>query len=350
VLAAAALATHALAHDLPMSSIDLRVEPDALIARATAHVIDVAHDLGPAAPEDSLVDSAFLARNAAPIFDLVQSRISIETGGATLLGAPEGIAAHPEAQAITVTLRYPLERPAKQLEIEGLLFPYDARHLTLLDVRVGGENTHEDFFNRDQRRVRVRLDRGREILPVVRRFVKSGIHHIFIGPDHILFIVGLMLLGGSVGRLLKIVTGFTVAHSITLTLATLGLVTPPARLIEPMIALSIVFVGLDNLRTHRGGRDPRALLAFGFGFIHGFGFASVLRDFGIPPQSVGWALFSFNVGVEIGQICIVAAVAPIMELLRRRVPALATRVATAGSIVVACAGAWWFIERVFLSA
>src|SRR6185436_149898 len=110
---------------------------------------------------------------------------------------------------------------------------------------------------------------------------------------------------GGIPRILKIVTGFTIAHSITLALATLGIVNPPARIIEPLIALSVLYVGVDNLRTKRGPTDYRALIAFGFGFIHGFGFAGVLREFGLPQGALGVSLFAFNVGVEIGQMCIV---------------------------------------------
>src|SRR5205807_9177721 len=104
----------------------------------------------------------------------------------------------------------------------------------------------------------------------------AGLHHILIGPDHLLFLVGLLLLGGSVRQLLVVVTAFTVAHSITLSLAALNLLSPPARIIEPAIALSIVYVGVDNLLVS-SGRDVRAWIALPFGFIHGFGFANVLR-------------------------------------------------------------------------
>ena len=109
----------------------------------------------------------------------------------------------------------------------------------------------------------------------------AGIHHILIGPDHLLFLVGLLLLGGTIRQLLLVVTSFTLAHSITLSLAALNIVSPPARIIEPAIALSIVYVGADNLLA-RGGRDVRAWIAFAFGFIHGFGFANVLREMDLP--------------------------------------------------------------------
>ena len=148
-------------------------------------------------------------------------------------------------------------------------------------------------------------------------------------------------------RLLGIVTAFTVAHSVTLSLAALDLVNLPASLIEPVIALSIVYVGIDNLMVGQGSRDLRAWTAFFFGFVHGFGFAGVLKEFGLPSQALGWSLFSFNLGVEIGQACIVVVVAGLLMTLRKRWPALDRRIVVLGSIVVILAGAYWFVERVF---
>jgi hypothetical protein len=148
-------------------------------------------------------------------------------------------------------------------------------------------------------------------------------------------------------RLLGIVTAFTLAHSVTLSLAALGVLNPPTRLIEPVIALSIVYVGIDNLMVGKTGRDMRAWIAFFFGFIHGFGFAGVLREFGLPRQALGWSLFSFNFGVEIGQACIVVVVALLLASLRRRNAELGRRVSTIGSVCVALAGSYWFIQRVF---
>jgi hypothetical protein len=146
--------------------------------------------------------------------------------------------------------------------------------------------------------------------------------------------------------LLSIVTAFTLAHSITLSLAALSVVNPPPRLIEPAIALSIVYVGVDNLMVGKTGRDVRAWIAFFFGFVHGFGFANVLKEFGLPRQALGWSLFSFNFGVEIGQACIVIVVALLLAALRKRNQALSRRVVIVGSVCVIAAGAFWFIRRV----
>jgi hypothetical protein len=143
-----------------------------------------------------------------------------------------------------------------------------------------------------------------------------------------------------------VITSFTLAHSITLSLATLNILSPPARLIEPAIALSIIYVGADNILS-KGGRDVRAWIAFSFGFIHGFGFANVLREMDLPRQALGWSLFSFNFGVEIGQLLVVAAVACVLAAVRWRSEWAGRRIAFAGSIFVIVAGAFWFIQRVF---
>ena len=161
----------------------------------------------------------------------------------------------------------------------------------------------------------------------------------------ILFVIGLMLLGGSLPRLLKIVTSFTIAHTITLVLASLGIVNPPPRLVEPTIALSIIYIGIETLWALKRQRDARARIAFGFGLVHGFGFAGVLREFGLPSSALGWALGSFNIGVEVGQACFVLAVAPLLAWVQKRDPHMARRIVTVMSVVIIAAGTYWFIER-----
>jgi hypothetical protein len=153
------------------------------------------------------------------------------------------------------------------------------------------------------------------------------------------------------------VTSFTVGHSITLSLAALNLVSPPSRFIEPLIALTIVVVGADNLLVLRGTKgeaekasDIRAWLAVAFGLIHGFGFAYVLKEFGLPPAALGWSLFAFNLGVEIGQLLIVGVVAGALLIVRRKGAALARQLALLGSIAVIVAGVYWFVQRVFFPA
>ena len=145
--------------------------------------------------------------------------------------------------------------------------------------------------------------------------------------------------------MLKIVTAFTAAHSITLALASLGLVHVPSRVVEPLIALSIVFVAFETLRSRGGSADMRGPLAFGFGLVHGFGFASVLAEFGLPREALGWSLAGFNVGVELGQACIVLMAAAPLAWLASRSPQGHARVVATLAVIIASAGGFWFVQR-----
>jgi hydrogenase/urease accessory protein HupE len=229
--------------------------------------------------------------------------------------------------------------------VTASMFPYDANHQTFVNI-YEGEALTQAILDRGKAKFDYFAGTRQGVLAVVGRFLPEGIHHILIGPDHLLFLVGLLLLGGSIRELALVVTAFTVAHSITLSLAALNVVTPPARIIEPAIALSIVYVGADNLLVH-GGRDMRAWIAFAFGLIHGFGFANVLREMDLPSRALGWSLFSFNLGVEVGQLLVVAVVASAFAALRARSAAAGRRLVVAGSIVVVAAGTFWFVQRVF---
>jgi HupE / UreJ protein len=186
------------------------------------------------------------------------------------------------------------------------------------------------------------------------RFLRLGAEHIFQGADHIAFLLGVLLLGGSVRQLVGIVTAFTVAHSLTLALATLGWVVPPPRLIEPLIALSIVAVAVENLLSLRppvsAERVRTAIahrwrLTFAFGLVHGFGFAGALRALDLPRALLAPSLLTFNLGVELGQLVIVALAWPLLRWLRgvRLMWPAGTRWASAA---VAGLGVFWLLERV----
>jgi hydrogenase/urease accessory protein HupE len=219
-------------------------------------------------------------------------------------------------------------------------------HQTFVNIYEGDALRQQLIFNTDTNEYVYYTGTTQGTLAVLQTFVPSGVHHIMIGPDHICFLIGLLLLGGSWMTLLRIVTAFTIGHSITLSAAALSFVSPPASIIEPAIALSIVFVGADNL-VRGDGRDLRAWVALVFGLVHGFGFANVLREFGLPKEALGWSLLSFNVGVEVGQLAIVLVVASLLAAIRKQSETLGARVAMAGSVVVIAAGAYWFVQRVF---
>lgn len=162
--------------------------------------------------------------------------------------------------------------------------------------------------------------------PAAGGYFVLGVEHILFGIDHLLFVLALLLIVRGVGLLVKTITAFTVAHSITLALATLGFVKMPSAQVEAIIALSIVFVAAEILRARRGerGLTERApwIVAFTFGLLHGFGFAGALAQVGLPPHDIPLALLLFNVGVEAGQLAFVGAVLATLALVRRvRLPA-----------------------------
>jgi hydrogenase/urease accessory protein HupE len=336
----------AIAHPAPFSFVDLRLEPSAVQVAVVAHIFDLAHDLG-IEPIEQLLDPAVIETRNAAITRLIGERLGLAADGTSLTGiAWEAAEPLADRQAVRLKGRLSLARPAGAVAITTVMFPYDPQHQTFINVYEGDELTSQAILDATRPRFEHFAGTRQGAMAVVRRFVPSGVHHILIGPDHLLFLVGLLLLGGSLRQLITVVTAFTIAHSITLSLAALNIFTPPARVVEPAIALSIIYVGADNLMVH-GGRDVRAWIAFAFGLIHGFGFANVLREMDLPSRALGWSLFSFNVGVEIGQVFVVVAVATALSALRARSELAGRRLAVAGSIVVIAAGAYWFIERVF---
>ncbi len=340
------LAAPSFAHPSPFSYLDLRVKQGQLEGALVAHVVDLAHELG-VSPSEQMLDPAASEAKRDAILQLLRARLIVSVDGRVLV--PELLRLTPlsDRQAISLYLRFSDSASFGVLSVACQLFPYDAQHQTFLNIYEGDALVHQEILTRDRKTFDYFRGTRQGTMAVVRKFVLGGIYHIFTGPDHILFIVGLLLLGGTLARLLTIVTAFTVAHSITLSLAALSLFDIPSRLIEPAIALSIIYVGVDNLMVGSKGRDVRALIAFFFGLIHGFGFAGVLREFGLPRQALGWSLFSFNFGVEIGQVCIVVVVAGLLATLRKRIPTLSERIVTFGSGGVILGGSYWFIQRVF---
>jgi HupE/UreJ protein len=246
--------------------------------------------------------------------------------------------------------------PAELSLAYRLLFEVDPTHRGLLVLTSNGA-THTAVFAPSSASVSLELgepSHARQFLD----YLREGMHHIWIGADHILFLVSLLLpcvlvrsagswrgvarLPSALADVLAVVTAFTVAHSITLLLAALGVLRLPTALTESAIALSVLFAAANNVRPWvvRG----RWAMAFGFGLVHGFGFASVLGELGLPAGAQLLALIAFNLGVELGQLAVVGVVVPFLYVLRnaafyRRV------VLVGGSSAVAVIAAEWFAQR-----
>jgi hydrogenase/urease accessory protein HupE len=343
-LAVLSIASPAAAHPVPFSYLDLRIQPNAIEGTLVVHIFDAAHDLNVDKPE-TLLDLAVASRNSSTLIAMLSGRLQVLVDGRPVSAAWSGPEVLADRQSLQLQVRFAVDHAPGTVTVTAALFPYDPTHQTFINIYENRSLT-QAILDHNKPSFEYFAGTRQGVLAVVERFVPAGIHHILIGPDHLLFLVGLLLLGGGIRKLAIVVTAFTVAHSITLSLAALNIVSPPSRLIEPAIALSIVYVGTDNLLV-KDGRDVRKWIAFAFGFIHGFGFASVLREMDLPPRALGWSLFSFNLGVEIGQLLVVVTVASALAMLRSRSEIASRRLTFAGSIVVIVAGTFWFVQRVF---
>ena len=247
--------------------------------------------------------------------------------------------------------------PIERLQADyRLLFDVDAQHKGLLRLTYGTQTTTVIFSQETP--IQQFTVGDSSIWTQVGQYLHEGIWHIWLGYDHVLFLLALLLPAvlrrvadrweptpdflSAFCEVLAIVTAFTMAHSITLGLATLGLIALPSRLVESAIAASVVFAGISNLYPALVQR--RRLVAFLFGLIHGFGFASVLSDLGLPRGSLALSLVSFNLGVEVGQLAIVAMFLPFAYGLRKSWT-YQRLVLVSGSLCIVALACAWLIER-----
>ena len=238
----------------------------------------------------------------------------------------------------------PVDRLPLTVDLElSFITELGDNHKNLAKVLIPDKPLQQAVFSREELKHRFVVSEKVDLLDQVWQFIILGVEHIFLGYDHICFLLALIIVGGRLVNLIKIVTAFTIAHSITLILAALEVVVLPSRLIESGIALSIVYVAVENFWLHR--TDYRWVLSFGFGLVHGFGFANVLRELGLPTTGLVASLLAFNVGVEIGQLCIAALLFPLALLAGRS--GYRKQVVWGVSGVILVFGLGWLIERVF---
>ena len=342
------------AHPAPFSYVDVRIEANAPVINVTvaAHIFDLAHDLGIEPPE-RLLDAAFLNEKAAAISTLLQNRLTISADGDTLeagpWSAPEIVR---DQQLIRMRARYDLHATAGGVVVTARLFPYDLAHQTFVNVYEGDTLVSQQILDVGRTRFEHFTDTRRGVEALVRRFTGAGFQRILSGSDHVLFVVGLLLLGGTFSRLLGIIAAYALSESVALTLATLStfstgsMFNPPARIIAPAVALSVVYIGVDNLMI-RGGRDTRLSIALVFGLVHGFALASVLGAMDRPGGRRVWSLAAFDAGTALGALFIVAAIVSLLSAVRAQSEGAGRRIATAGSALVAAAGAFLFVQRLF---
>lgn len=231
----------------------------------------------------------------------------------------------------------------------SLLFSHSPDEIIILDIEQGELNFENDLiaseYNAALKRLQSRRLGAMSLVKKIEVFIKAGFEHIIPkGLDHIVFVLGLFFSFNSVKSLFYQITSFTVAHSMTLIIAAFGIINLPSSIVEPLIAMSIVWIGFENCLTKRQGK-VRNLVVFIFGLLHGLGFASVLSVYGVPKENFTSLLLAFNVGVELGQITVLILAFIITYIAFNknwkreivRIPA---------SIAISFIGLFWFIERI----
>jgi hydrogenase/urease accessory protein HupE len=345
------------AHPPGLSSVDITIKEHSLDVKITFALQDIEAFL----PMDSDLDAEVSAaeRDAAKpgIAKLLSEQMRINVDGHDVLPANAGQVSYDDQNNAHVVFQYPAA-PEHSLQVQSkflaLLAEGHQQYATIKDKT--GKTLLEKMLGKEANLISLdvglsgagQADSAPGWWTSFMDFFKLGVEHILTGYDHLLFLFALLAVTHHFWPAIKIITFFTIAHSITLACAGLNLVELPSSFVEPFIAATIVYVGVENIirGDHPKGRH---WLTFGFGLIHGFGFASVLREMEISSGDTGilMPLLSFNLGIETGQIAVASIVLPFIWWLNNQ-PAVTEKFLKSGSLVVSLVGAYWFLERTVL--
>ncbi len=351
----------AQAHKPSDSYLTIRMEPSGLSGQWDIALRDLDFAIGLDGDGDGRITWGETRIKHAEIAAYALARLQLQADGqACHIEVPQQLVdQHTDGtySVLQLAIRCPVSAPARLTLDYRLFADLDPQHRGLLNLSTAA-GTRSAVFGPEASQQTFELARITRWSQFV-DYAREGVWHIWIGFDHILFLVSLLLPAVLVWRkpkwepaksfrssfleVAKVVTAFTVAHSVTLSLATLGWISLPSRWVESAIAASVVLAALNNLRPVVEGR--RWLVAFCFGLIHGFGFASVLQDLGLPADALLLALVGFNLGVEAGQLAIVAVFLPVAFALRRHW-VYRRLVLVGGSLLIALLAAVWLVERV----
>ena len=348
--------TWVVAHSPGLSSLDVMLQPTGVDVKLTFAM----QNIEAFAPMDSDLDAEVsdAEREAAKpnIAQLLGEQLRVSIDGQDVLPTTPGQVSFDDQNNAHVGFNY---QPAPQRTLllqSGFLNKLADGHQQYATVKdADGKILLEKMLGKNDNQVNVQLvgsvtaaDKP-DIFPAFLGFFKLGIEHIITGYDHLLFLFALLAVTHSFWPALKIITFFTIAHSITLACAGLNLIELPSSFVEPFIAATIMYVGIENIIR---GEHPkgRHWLTFGFGLIHGFGFASVLREMEISAGDTGilLPLLSFNLGIETGQIAVAAVILPLIWWLNSK-PEISVKFLKACSLLVSLMGAYWFLERTVLA-
>jgi hydrogenase/urease accessory protein HupE len=349
----------ALAHPPGLSSTDITVKPDGLDVKVTFAVQDIEAFVTMDTDGDADVTDAELEAAKPHVADYVASELKILLDGTETKANATSKVSFDKQNNTTIELNFP-GTPKESIGVESkLLGKLPADHKEYVTVKdAAGRELGKKMLTQKANTLEVNLNTSAEPTATENHstspfvdFLKLGVDHILTGYDHLLFLFSLLVVTRSFWPAIKIITFFTIAHSITLALAGMNIVDIPSSIVEPLIAATIVYVGLENIvRKDKVTTRQRCILTFFFGLIHGFGFAGVLREMGISSIETGILvpLFSFNLGVELGQITVASIVLPLIWWLHGK-EKISRYLVPVGSVLTCLAGGYWLLERTILS-
>lgn len=329
------------------STID--VQDQRISYRLQLDFIELSHALGFEVDEQKIENleelNKIISQNKAPLEQYLGTHILVYADSHPI----EGTVSQAKVTMVNdrpftdIMLSYSVSKQPEILIVDYNVFfeDSDPSHANMAKVQMGGQQ-QEFIFTYEVRE----LNLGEmSFLTQAKQFLSLGLKHIFTGYDHILFVISLLIGAKTIRHIFYLVTSFTIAHSITLALATLNIVQLPGRLIESAIALSIIYVALKNIFQPESKHAP--WIAFAFGLIHGFGFAGILSELHLGGSHLAVSLLFFNLGIEIGQILIVSLVFPLFLFLSKRLASLNKWFMPGMSIIVLLFGFVWFVQRAF---
>jgi len=337
-----ALAKLAFAHPINVAYANIEIGSDGVSIALSLNLFELDLLLGLDRDADARVDQRELDLAQDRVAEYLSKRVSVTADGKLAPLSHEALRVTRGVDGkdlIEATLQFAGKASSSYVIRCEPLTDLGSDHRTLAKIQYRGR-TEQFIFQKDV----TYQNAPRTFAEDFGQFLELGVVHIFTGYDHILFLLGLLLAATTLLEAIKIVTAFTIAHSVTLALAALGIMAPPPRIVEAGIALSIVYVAAENLFLRKHTR--RWVVSFFFGLVHGFSFANVLREMDLARASLVASLFSFNLGVELGQLAIVVIMLPVLALLRRvhSFP-IVVKVASAG---ILAQGLWWLYERVLV--
>lgn len=316
----------------------IEVKEKSLDYKLKLDLTELGHALNKETNQKELIDNKIVQ-------EYINSHIKLYTDSERVEGsvAKTDIEMIKERPYAVINLAYNIEHKPEKLVVEYNMFldDSDPSHANFATVSMDGKQ-QEKILSYESRELEIG-EKG--FWQNAEQFVVLGLEHIFTGYDHILFVISLLFGAKTIRHILTLVTAFTIAHSITLALATFDIVQLPSRFVESAIALSIIYVALINIFNQDSKHQP--WLAFGFGLIHGFGFAGILSEMRLDTNHMATSLLSFNIGIEIGQLLIVSLAFPIILWIKKLTLKPIKWVIPGTSVAILAFGLVWFIQRAF---